>query len=216
MWIPPRRDAPAAAASSNSGVSRGLYTRSLTRAVGGICSRERGEPCSSGPWDIPIVVQLTIRSADAAASPTSLPRSPVASASTPPFLANSANRCARSTVRLAMVRCPTCCRTRASTTPRAAPPAPSTRTRFPVGSNPAASRSDRRKPEPSVLCPVRQPFRLTMVLTAPALEAHSSTSSRWGITASLWGTVTLMPKIPGERSPFTNSATSSGATWWAR
>ena len=46
-------------------------------------------------------------------------------------------------------------RPRASTTARAAPPAPSTRQRRPVGSNPAPRASEARKPSPSVLSPIR-------------------------------------------------------------
>ena len=62
MSIPPRQVAPACAAAFNSGVSKGLYTRSFTKTVEVMLAAGRGEPASSGPWDMPIVVQFTIKS----------------------------------------------------------------------------------------------------------------------------------------------------------
>ena len=126
--------APAAAASLRIGVSNGVYTTSLTIAVAGICAAEMGEPCSSGPWDMPMVVQFTMRFADAAASVRASPERDIASEPTPLSEDSCARVSARSRVRLAITNESTPPRTRASRIPRAAPPAPNINARVQLGS----------------------------------------------------------------------------------
>ena len=52
------------------------------------------------------------------------------------------------------------------------------------------------KPPASVLWPVRPPSTGTMVLTAPMASASAESPFRWGMTASLYGMVTLAPLMP--------------------
>ena len=157
MWMPPRVDAPAWAASRSNGVSMGLYTRSLTKDLEGISPAGRGDPVWSGPWYIPTEVQLTISSAAAAASASSSPSREMAWASTLLSWAGLTSCRALSTVRLATVSRLTPALINANVTPLAAPPAPKTSVRRSWGSNPPASRNARRKPVPSVLYPPSRP-----------------------------------------------------------
>ncbi len=61
--------------------------------------------------------------------------------------------------------------------------------------------------EPSSL-----PSRTTIVFTDPARVAKSSTSSRNGMTAALYGTVTFAPANPLSTSEATVSSSSSSST----
>ena len=170
---------PALAASRNRGVSSGLYTRSLTRTDDGMSVADSGVPFSSGPCTIPMEVQLTMRATSRAA--WGAPDSSMASEAAPLSMAIAASRSARSRVRLAMKDLGN-----AQSAPGRRPrPGPSRRRRAPArrareARNPPPLARARRNPMPSVLWPVNRPSRLTMVLTAPAVEAQSSTWSRKG------------------------------------
>jgi len=117
-----------------------------------------------------------------------------------------------SKVLLAMDTSPTSLADRPAIIPRAAPPAPIIRTFLPLGSKPASSRSDLIYPLESVLCPISIPSLFSMVLTEPIRDTSAVTSSRNGITFSLWGIVTFTPQRPKALIPFTAAPSSSGLT----
>ena len=92
---------------------------------------------------------------------------------------------------------------------RAAPPDPRSRTRAPSG-RPAADLRAASAPDASVLYPVRMPPSDTIVFTAPIFLAVGSITSRYGITATLCGMVTLAPRmLVNARRPRTAPSRSS-------
>src|SRR5476649_2110468 len=91
----------------------------------------------------------------------------------PPSAENCAtNASAVATVRLAMTSCAGRCSSIGSTTPRAAPPAPSSSTRLPVMGTPALLTMSATSPAPSVLSPMMPSSLKCSVLTAPAACAY--------------------------------------------
>ena len=128
MWIPPKVSAPARAAARISGVTRGLYTRSYTRTPGGICCGCNGVSPSFKVCAIPIVVQLTIKSALTAAKDSSSQAIPIDLQSIPICSPVAASRSALCKVRFAITHSITLSWINACNTPLAAPPAPRTRT----------------------------------------------------------------------------------------
>ena len=150
----------------------------------------------------PTLVAFTSRSAARTACAKAGPSKGTASAPNA-----SARAAARAKVRFATrTRAPAC--TRAYTTARAAPPAPSTTAHIPRAVTPAASRA-RANPGASVLCPMRRPASFTIVFTAPIAWASGLTASRYGMTATLWGTVTFTPRY-ARRTSITRDSSSPG------
>ena len=92
----------------------------------------------------------------------------------------------------------------ATTTARAAPPAPATATRMPASD--IRSCSGARKPFASVLPPIQRPFDTRIVLIAPMRRATESTSSTASKSATLNGIVTLAPLMPMARANASKSA----------
>ena len=202
-----RRVRPAPAGACEPGCTPCRRRRSHSRG----CRRAAGDASCSGVCLIPTVVELTTRSAPAAASPRLVASARCMAVTPRQAPPNSATRAvARSRVRLAMTSSLAPPRTSAKAAARAAPPAPSSRARLPLGSNPPARRSDSTNPPASVLCPDSRSPRLTMALTAPMSRANSSTSSRWAITSTLCGTVTFAPRYSQPRSRATAAPRSAG------
>ena len=116
--------------------------------------------------------------------------------------ANSADSCtALSGVRLTTSNCDGFSRSNGSSTPRAAPPAPSTSTRRPWTAQPRFTIMSRTRPMPSVLSPsISPPAQGVRVLTAPARRARSLSRSAKAKASCLNGTVTLRPAPPSSKN----------------
>lgn len=94
---------------------------------------------------------------------------------------------------------------------RAEPPAPRITALMPMGFR--LSLSESIKPRPSVLWPINWLLTLRMVFTAPQRTADSSKWSKWGMTVSLWGTVTLTPVRFSARIEDMAVGRLAGVTW---
>ena len=114
-------------------------------------------------------------------------------------------------VRLATVIRPKPESAKATTTARAAPPAPKTTAEPPTGISIPSSVMARRNPCASVLSPDTLPSQNIRVLAAPIRVASCDTSSRIGITVCLCGIVTLIPS----NWPFLIFWTMSGNSWFS-
>ena len=152
---------------------------------------------------MPNGVALTTRSADPTASARA--RSP-GGTTEPARPASAAAVAARSGVRLRTEIWLAPPSARASTTARAAPPAPITTHRRPAGVKSAPRASDATKPSPSVLVPRSTPSVRTMQFTASSRCATSVHSSTRATTSALWGMVTESPLMSARRMASSASA----------
>ncbi len=134
--------------------------------------------------------------------------------SAPPRAANWDASCsAVATVRLAITSRAGRCSRIGSTTPRAAPPAPSSNIRLPVMATPALLTMSATRPAPSVLSPMMPCSVKCSVLTAPAAWARTVSACASLCASSLNGTVTLAPLPPSAMKACTAAAKpSSGAS----
>ena len=130
-----------------------------------------------------------------------------------PSPASAANCCtsasAVATVRLAITSVAGRCSRIGSTTPRAAPPAPSSSTRLPAIGVCALKTISVTRPAPSVLSPIMPSSLKTRVLTAPAAWARTVSAPASLCASSLKGTVTLAPLPPSAMKARTASAKPS-------
>ena len=93
----------------------------------------------------------------------------------------------------------------------AAPPIPRSVMVSPFIRTPC-SLTDCIKPTPSVLCPIRRPFRFSTVFTAPMSRAAPESSSKYSKILFLFGMVRLNPFTCKARSPCTASFNPSPFT----
>src|SRR3954447_930959 len=125
--------------------------------------------------------------------------------------ANAASSCALPSVRFATTIFSTPRSSSPATTPRAAPPAPSTSATS-ARHAPSASSRWPRKPVTSVLSPCTRPSSIHSVFTAASRRARSVVWSARRKAASLCGMVTLPPRKPFSAKPRKNASKFCGST----